>query len=75
MAEEVVVDWNNRCDPPWSAAELAHELDSIYAGIAHDADDWGQLLTTTTTDDIDDPVGDQPQGFRPSRSAPSATRS
>ena len=60
MAEEVVVDWNNRCDPPWSAAELAHKLDSIYAD-THDADDWGQLLTTTTTDDINNPVGDKPK--------------
>ena len=58
MAKQAIVDWNNRCDPPWSESELAHKLESIYADV-HGADDWGQLLTTTTT--TTNPVGDTTQ--------------
>jgi hypothetical protein len=47
MALEAIVDWNNRCEPPWNESELAHKLDDIY-GDSYNADDWGQLLTTPT---------------------------
>ena len=47
MAIEALADWNSRCEPPWSAAELAHKLDSIYAD-AVGADDWGKLLDGDT---------------------------
>ena len=60
LALEAIVDWNNRCDPPWNESELAHKLDSIYAD-AHGADDWGQLLTVDTADPDNCVAQDQPK--------------
>jgi hypothetical protein len=57
MAEEVIGDWNDRCEPPWSEAELTHKLDSIYTD-SRDADDWGKFLDDDNEDYDDATIAD-----------------
>ena len=44
MALEVLIPWNERCEPPWSVTEIGHKLDDIYKDTTN-ASDWGQCLT------------------------------
>lgn len=40
-AEYVLEDYNRRCEPPWSPAELAHKLSAVEVNAR---DDWGYIL-------------------------------
>src|SRR5512135_2546451 len=51
--------YNERCEPPWSASELAHKLDDIYRD-RYGADDWGKYVTEETGDDDEPTEGPPP---------------
>ena len=74
MALEAIVDWNNRCEPPWSDTELAHKLDNIYAD-EHSADDWGSALRNRAIPDRAQSIPDEAQSIAANLGSIPLTRS
>src|SRR5512135_1910780 len=58
-AEELAAYYNERCEPPWSEAELAHKLNDIYRD-RYGADDWGKYVTEGTGDEDEPTEGPPP---------------
>src|SRR5512135_2305425 len=51
-AEELAAYYNERCEPPWSEAELAHKLNDIYSD-RYKADDWGKYIEDEPAEDAE----------------------